>query len=60
MNFVYLKGGWRGKNIDWDPRAPVPPDPYTERVKELEHVRMRGKAKSKKKAEKKNKNKKRT
>lgn len=23
LNFVYLKGGWKGKAIDWDPNEPT-------------------------------------
>ncbi|KAF9003306.1 P-loop containing nucleoside triphosphate hydrolase protein [Cyathus striatus] len=26
MNFIYRRGGWRGKQIDWDPEEPVDPD----------------------------------
>jgi helicase MOV-10 len=23
MNHVHLRGGWRGKKIDWDPNVPI-------------------------------------
>ncbi len=23
MNYIYLRGGWRGVKIDWDPSAPI-------------------------------------
>lgn len=23
MNYIYLRGGWRGKKIDWDPNDPI-------------------------------------
>lgn len=23
MNYIYLRGGWKGKKIDWDPNASV-------------------------------------
>lgn len=23
MNYVYLRGGWKGKKIDWDPDVPI-------------------------------------
>lgn len=23
MNYIYIGGGWKGKNIDWDPYEPV-------------------------------------
>ncbi|KIM42180.1 hypothetical protein M413DRAFT_70670 [Hebeloma cylindrosporum] len=25
LNFVYIRGGWRGKNIDWNPQEPILP-----------------------------------
>lgn len=25
LNFVYMKGGWKGKNIDWNPEEPILP-----------------------------------
>jgi len=26
MSYVHLRGGWKGKQIDWDPLEPVQPD----------------------------------
>ncbi|KAF9443544.1 RNA helicase [Macrolepiota fuliginosa MF-IS2] len=26
MNYVYLRGGWKGRKIDWDPAAPLDAD----------------------------------
>jgi len=23
MNYIYLRGGWKGKKIDWDPNDPI-------------------------------------
>lgn len=25
LNFVHTRGGWTGKQIDWDPREPISP-----------------------------------
>jgi len=26
LNFVHTRGGWKGKQIDWDPQEPVLPE----------------------------------
>lgn len=34
LNYIHIRGGWRGKAIEWDPQEPILPDGYDQQIRE--------------------------
>lgn len=34
LNYIHINGGWRGKEIEWNPEEPVLPDGYDRRMRD--------------------------
>ena len=41
LNYVYTKGGWRGKEIRWDPEEPVASQGYDEKTRNEAEAKTR-------------------
>jgi helicase MOV-10 len=38
LNFIHVRGGWRGKAIEWDPTEPILPGGYDQQIRDVAEV----------------------